>query len=167
MTGDVYSLAIDENHIIGVLISETDTKSKIIEIKNFKPFDESIPSIVILNREVVPFYKASIVMCRTFWVDSKLLKKKVDSLSEREMKVIFSKVPSKEYISKLHKRLHVLKRKMELSKLNNESAIEFEQKLENVIRELGFDNEKTQYKKGEYTQYREVPSKGYISIFRG
>lgn len=82
----------------------------------------------------------------------------VDSCFDLQMKV--------ERINKLKKELSILKRKIQLSKINNEKYSDLEKRFEEIRKEIGYP----EYKKKEskpYLNYREVPSQGYLKIFKG
>lgn len=71
-------------------------------------------------------------------------------------------------MSDLHQELHKIKRKIQLAQLNNEKYGELEKKKDQILKAIGYSNKSLTVKeKRPYLNYREVPDKGRIKVYKG
>lgn len=69
--------------------------------------------------------------------------------------------------NKLHKELHLLKKKIQLAQFNNEDYRKYEDRLQKILKELDYENSKNIPNNKGYRNYREVPNEGYIKVYLG
>ncbi|MEB2294467.1 hypothetical protein [Priestia megaterium] len=69
-------------------------------------------------------------------------------------------------VKKLKEELHILKKKVNLAQINNERYQDYEKRIEEIIRKIGYRKGKSRIKK-PFLNYREVPNSGYIKIYKG
>ncbi|MDC7783925.1 hypothetical protein [Priestia megaterium] len=69
-------------------------------------------------------------------------------------------------LSELKKELHVLKKKSQLAQINNEKYQDYENRIGQIIEQIGYRNVKSRNEK-PFLNYREVPNSGYIKVYKG
>ncbi|WP_194758329.1 hypothetical protein [Priestia megaterium] len=69
-------------------------------------------------------------------------------------------------LSELKRELHVLKKKSQLAQINNEKYQDYEKRIGQIIEQIGYKNAEYRNER-PFLNYREVPSSGYIKIYRG
>lgn len=68
-------------------------------------------------------------------------------------------------IDKLQRELHYLKKKVQLAQFNNERYSHYEARIDEILEEIGYPTRRRGSRRA-YLNYREVPTKGYIKIYR-
>jgi len=92
--------------------------------------------------------------------------RKLSQVSEKLVKACLALQVEVNHINKLKKELGMLKKKIQLAKMNNERYSDLEKRFEQIRDEIGYPEYKDSDPSG-YLNYREVPNKGYIRIFFG
>ncbi|MCQ6264715.1 hypothetical protein M1K46_03420 [Fictibacillus sp. WQ 8-8] len=68
---------------------------------------------------------------------------------------------------RLHEEMHIVKRKIELAKFNNENYTPLEIRLDHILKELGYGYGGRNKREKGYLNYREVPTNGIVKIYLG
>jgi hypothetical protein len=68
----------------------------------------------------------------------------------------------------LHEEMHLIKKRIELARFNNENYTPLELRLDKILKELGYNKPSNKNKsKKSFLNYRDVPNKGHIKIYLG
>lgn len=70
--------------------------------------------------------------------------------------------------NELHRELKILKKKLTLASINNERSRDYEARIDQILKELGYFKPRSKKKNNKaYRNFREVPNKGYIKVYLG
>ncbi|KZE38858.1 hypothetical protein AV656_08125 [Bhargavaea cecembensis] len=70
--------------------------------------------------------------------------------------------------NELHKELKILKKKLNLASINNERGRDYEARIDEILKELGYFKPGRKKKNNKaFRNFREVPNKGYIKVYLG
>lgn len=67
----------------------------------------------------------------------------------------------------LHEELKIVKKKLALAQMNNEPYGQYEKRMDQIIKELGYSKTKGKKNKKPYRNFREVPVEGHIKVYLG
>ncbi|SKC90415.1 hypothetical protein [Maledivibacter halophilus] len=95
------------------------------------------------------------------------IKKEISQIDKSTFKKLKQIYLGEKIYNKLHNRMHILKNRIQISKLNNENYRDLQKELEIILQQLGYPIAGKYFKKGKYGNYRELPTKGYIKVYRG
>lgn len=112
-------------------------------------------------------YNSIVKINREFVID---VKNVIATISEIDDKLFYEVLNIyKSYRKKqaLHRELHTLKQKIFLCQMNNEKYNDYEDRLIEVLKELDYPEIKRMNNERAYLGYREVPTSGYIKVYRG
>ena len=110
---------------------------------------------------------------------SVVMVKKTYNLQKRDIVKVIAKVPEdtvikclelqKQIVKKddLHQELQTVKKRILLAQMNNEGYQHYEKRKDEILREIGYSNNDKKVNNKPFLNYREVPNKGYIKIYRG
>lgn len=93
--------------------------------------------------------------------------KTITSLSTDMFRTVCLKYMRYQEIINMHQELHLLKKKVEICKLNNENYKEIEQRIEAILRELKYPINVSRENYRAFAGFRVAPNEHNIRFFRG
>lgn len=110
--------------------------------------------------------KSVVMVKKLYQVKKQDILKEISHVPQRIVTRCNDLIQQVDEVMKLQKELQSLKKKIELAQINNEKYTQYEIRIDQILKELGYPRIK-KGKKKPYNNYREVPNKGYIRIYHG
>lgn len=110
--------------------------------------------------------ESSVLLDRQFIITEKNIVKELANLPQDKLKKIIVSYKEYHHFKQLRNEMYLLKQEIEISKLNNTPYIKEEQRLTQILSELKFPPGRIKFKR-PFENYREVPNKSGIRVFRG
>jgi hypothetical protein len=110
--------------------------------------------------------KSVVMIKKLYQVKSKDVLKEISQVPQIMVKKCIELIKQVEEVRQLQKEMQTLKRKIQLAQINNEKYTQYEIRIDQILKELGYPKIK-KGKKKPFQNYREVPNRGYIKVYRG
>lgn len=158
----------EENHIQPPLNKEAKNKNgkkeKTNAINDNKKFNDTVyigqpvglksPSVVMLKK--IHFIKRSAVI------------KQIAELTAKDFKKCLQTFETTEKVRNSHQKLYKIKKRIQLAQYNNEKYRDLEIQKDQLLKELGYESQPLfEKEKKPYLNFREVPNKGRIKVYKG
>lgn len=111
----------------------------------------------------------SVVMLKKIHVvKSDSIIKKIATVQDEDFKKCLLMHKEIKRTNDLHQQLHKIKKKIEMAQYNNEKYRDLEKQKDQILKEIGYSNQPLVTKeKKPYLNFREVPNKGRIKVYKG
>jgi hypothetical protein len=110
--------------------------------------------------------KSIVMITKKYKINQRDVVKKIAEVSMDVVRKCFDLINQKKEISNLQKELQILKKKIQFAQINNQKYTQYELRIDQILEQIGYPKTKKK-KKRPYLNYREVPYKGYIKVYRG
>lgn len=112
---------------------------------------------------------ASVVMLKKIHLIKKdAVIKQIAKVTDQDYEKCVQSYETIKRISNLHQQLHKIKKKIQLAQYNNEKYRDLEIQKDQILKELGYTNQPLfEKEKKPYLNFREVPNKGRIKVYKG
>ena len=111
-------------------------------------------------------YQSVVLLNNIYRVRTEQIVRKISEIPEDVVLKCCDLYNQVQKIKRLKEQLGILKKKIQLAKINNEDYSDLEKQFEIIRTEIGYP-EYVKRNKYPFLHYREVPNKGYIKIYRG
>lgn len=135
------------------LLEEKKKRLEKITVVIGKPDGLRYESIIKVNREII--------------IECKNIVAIISKINDKLYAEVLDKYKSYKRNQALHRELHKLKQKIFLCQMNNEKYYDYEKRLSEILIELDFPEINKKHNKGSYSTFREIPTDGYIKVYRG
>ncbi len=124
-------------------------------------------TVIIGKPEGLRYYSA-IKVNKEFVCEIENIIATISKINDKLFNEVLDKYRNYKREQMLHNELHLLKQRILRCQLNNIDYSMYENRLREIVKELGFPiNYKNTSIKPIYGRFREVPTEGYIKIYRG
>lgn len=110
--------------------------------------------------------KSVVIVKKQYRMNQCDIVKKVTEVSEEIVKKCFALIKQMNEISALQQELQMLKKKIQIAQINNQKYTQYELRIDQILEKIGYPFPKRKDNK-PFLNYREVPYKGYIKVYRG
>ena len=112
-------------------------------------------------------YESIVKVNREFHIEVRDIITTISEIDDKLYAEVLEKYKNYTRKQALHRELHILKQKIFLCKMNNEKYNDYEKQLNEILMELNFPIINRESNERAYLGFREVPTNGYIKIYKG
>lgn len=110
--------------------------------------------------------KSVVMVMKQYRLNKSDIVKKIAEVSDDVVKQCFDLIKQMNKISALQQELQMLKKKIQIAQINNQKYTQYELRVDQILEQIGYPFPKRKDNK-PFLNYREVPYKGYIKVYRG
>lgn len=110
--------------------------------------------------------KSVVMIKKQYRLNQRDIVKKIAEVSIDVVKQCFDLIKQTKKISDLQQELQMLKKKIQIAQINNQKYTQYELRIDQILEQIGYPFPKRKNNK-PFLNYREVPYKGYIKVYRG
>ncbi|TYQ13005.1 UNVERIFIED_CONTAM: hypothetical protein Cloal_4049 [Acetivibrio alkalicellulosi] len=166
MKGSICLVDVDDDRFL-VLLFRKNKDGTIIAMRLKKYENKNEKDTVYIGKPDGLKSELVVITSELYNVNLKDIVKKIMVINKEKLKEIaieYTKLHEKDKL--LHEEMHKIKKKIALAQINNVSYSKLEKRLDYILKELKYDSKPNQFKK-PYKNFREVPTNGYIKVYRG
>lgn len=158
----------EKNHIQPSLNKDVKSKNGRKEKNKVISGNKKIKDTVYIGQPVGLKSSSVVMLKKIHLLKRNAVIKQVAELMAEDFKKCLETFETTEKIRNLHLQLHKIKKRIQLAQYNNEKYRNLEIQKDQILKELGYNNQPLfEKEKKPYLNFREVPNKGRIKVYKG
>lgn len=165
MVGEIHLIRINDKKIVPGIVLQEYKKGNYLISRLKEPKKDEL-NIVYIGQPSGLKFKSVAIAYKLIKTEEKNILKYISNVTTKVVKEILDTNNKYTKNCELHKELHQLKKEINIAQFNNKPYKDLEKRKDEILEELGYPITQSNYRLGDYTRLRYIPSKS-IKIYHG